>query len=334
MKNTIFRKLVISACALALSIVPALPALADDAPAEDQAPKISFRVTPVGERLSLDPGQVVDKKLSVTNQSQADSQVGLYAAPYTVQGRDYAANYSQDTPRTQISRWISFAAADDMTKQEEADQPTKFVYPIKAGETREFTYHITVPSDVANGGQYAIIFVESINTAQPSTTSSSVLTNYRIGIPILANVGGETRDGAEISDVKLPVFYIGGKTSLVTGSAVAKNTGNTDFPVNQQLEVKTLFGRTVFTDNTSNDVFPDSERDVNLEWKDTPLVGFFWATYTVTALDQTVTSTHLVIVMPIIAIIIMLLLLTATIIWLIITLRKRSELLAKREAKK
>ena len=304
----------------ALAIVAAPVALATDG----EAPQINFRVSPVGERIRLDAGEQIEKVLNITNQSDVDSRIRLYAAPYTVEGQNYDSNFSTETPRTQIHRWIEFDQTD-VTVVEEEGQPTKYEYPVAAQKTFTANYTITVPEDVADGGQYAIIFVESVSDAESSSDTTSIKTNYRIGVPILANIGGATRDGAEIIDLKLPVFFIGSNNRLITGSTVVRNTGNTDFPMVQTLEVKTIFGREVYKDSRSADVFPDTERAEKLAWEETPFIGIFWATYTVNALEQTSTSSHIVIVLPIFIVILIILLLTISIIWLILILGKRRE---------
>jgi len=275
----------------------------------------------------MNSGDAMEKEVRVTNQSGADTKVRVYATPYSVQGNDYSPNFSNETSRTQIARWINFDEGETGKTITDNDTP-KVEYPIAQGEEITVKYTIDVPKDSPNGGQYAVIFIESAGESG-NVTSSGINAVYRVGIIIMANINGVTRDGAEIRSTKIPIFYINNEKE-VRGDAIVANTGNTDIPFVQEFKISTLFGREVFTETKSFDVFPDTERANKLVWEDAPSIGIFKASYKVIGLDQVEERNTIIIIMPVFAIIILLLLLTTTIVWLIIVLRKRSIKKAKR----
>ena len=84
-----------------------------------------------------------------------------------------------------------------------------------------------------------------------------------------------------------------------------------------------FFGGTIFEDGKSYDVLPETTRDIETVWEDTPAFGIYRITSSISALDQTKSATKIVLIIPIFMIIILLMLLTITIAWFIILYRKR-----------
>jgi len=325
MRNRILS--VIFASILLLTGAAALPAFAADEGDNDASGSVGIKVSPVSERLLMNSGDKVEKTVRVTNQSGVDTKVRVYATPYSVQGNDYSPNFSNETSRTQLARWISFDEGE-IGKTITDNDVTKVEFPIEQGQEITVNYTINVPKDSPNGGQYAVIFIESAGESG-NVTSSGINAVYRVGIIIMSNINGVTRDGAEIRSTKIPMFYINNEKE-VRGDALVANTGNTDIPFVQEFKISTLFGREVFTETKSFDVFPDTERANKLVWEGAPSIGIFKASYKVIGLDQVEERSTFIIIMPAFAIIILLLLLTTTIVWLIIVLRKHSAKKARR----
>ena len=304
-----------------LSITPVLRVFAD----EDG--QVGLKVTPVSERVQLNSGETIDKEITVVNQNDADTKIRVYAAPYSVEGVDYSPNFSNDTVRNQIVRWIEFDSEEG--KVVDDDGVTKYEFPAPSQTEVKVSYSINVPDDAPDGGQYAVIFIESVNDENSSQGTSGISAVYRIGVIILANINGVTRDGAEIISTSFPFFYTSGDRRIIYGEATVKNTGNTDFPFTQTLKVSTIFGRELFNDSRSLEVFPETERTNRIEFADTPMIGIFKASYSVIILDQVQEKEQIVIVVPTFVLIILLVLLTIVIVWLIIFLRKRKMARAK-----
>ena len=106
-------------------------------------------------------------------------------------------------------------------------------------------------------------------------------------------------------------------------SATVENTGNTDFRATVSMKVEKLFGGSIFEDTKGFDVLPDTTRDVDLEWKDSPAFGIYRITSTVSAAGKEEKSTKIVLIVPVFVLIILFMLLTTAVVWFIIVLRKR-----------
>ncbi|MBQ3310205.1 hypothetical protein IJG73_02075 [Candidatus Saccharibacteria bacterium] len=281
---------------------------------EDTKPAIWLQISPVSERVVLEPGKSLDYQFNVENIGGEAFTYKVYATPYGVTNKTYELNFSTETERTQVSRWITFQDANGNFAQEVS-------YTIEPGTKQTIPYRISVPASIPDGGQYATIFAESIPSSAASQ-SSGIKTVSRVGLVIYGRSTGETVNDAEILDYQFNSFLTSGQ---VNSSATVKNSGNTDFETRYNLVVKSLFGKTIFEKKAVYDVLPDTERDVAVEWPETPLFGIFRITSTVTALDQSEDHTKIVLIIPLFILIIMLVLLTILVIWLIMIIRKRKE---------
>ncbi len=254
-------------------------------------------------------------RVAVKNIGKENFSYKIYTSPYVVSGSDYQLNFSEDaaTSYTQIARWITFLDDDGSYKKE----ITKNIAP---GETQEINYRITVPDDVPGGAQYAVIWAE-VTSAE---SGASVQTAPRTGTVVSGRSIGDTVQSAEISDYQFQRFSIGGS---LTAHAMIKNTGNTDFDAYYTYTAKTLFGKEVH-DPIKDTIatYPDTEYPVDVKWEDgLPFFGLLRVQFSVTAADQVIDETHLVLIMPVFVIILLILLLTVIIIWIIIINRKRKE---------
>ena len=294
---------------LVLGVVNVTPVYADDV-----KPSVWLQISPVSERVVLSPGQSLDYQFNVENIGGEAFSYKVYAVPYSVTNRTYELNFSTETERTQISRWITFRDAS-------GNFSTEATFTIEPASKQTIAYRISVPDSIPDGGQYATIFAESI-PANSAVQTSGIKTVSRVGLVIYGRSSGDTINDAEILDYKFDSFLTSGQ---VASTAVAKNNGNTDFEARYNLIVKSLFGKTIFEKKAVYDVLPDTERDISVEWPDTPLFGIFRITSSVTALDKTEDHTKIVLIIPLFILIIMLVLLTILIVWLIIIIRKRKE---------
>lgn len=288
-----------------------------DVYADDEAtkPAIWLQISPVSNRVSFSAGGEYDYSFSVSNIGSESFSYHVYAAPYSVTGEDYNVSFSNETNRTQISRWIQFYDSDGKLSSTAS-------FKINPGETQSVAYRVSVPDDIPSGGQYACIFAESDET-EGSVSGSGIKTVSRVGLIVYGRSSdGETIDSAAINNITIPTFMTSGK---ITAGATVKNEGNTDFEATFAVNIKSLFGRQLYEKNSSYNVLPDTERHIDMEWDETPFMGIFQVRYVVRALDQLEDVTRIVIIMPIFVIILAIILLTLIIIWIIILVRKRRE---------
>lgn len=304
------KKLLLAALGLfAFGMVNSAPVHADST-----APAVWLQVSPVSERVVLNPGQSLDYQFNVENIGSEAFTYKVYATPYSVTNKSYELNFSAENERTQISRWISF-------RDDAGNFVQEATFNIEPGDKQTIAYRVTVPGSVPDGGQYATIFAESIPKNSNSQTSG-IKTVSRVGLVVYGRSSGDTINEAEITDYKFDSFLTSG---AVSSDATVKNSGNTDFETRYKLIVKSLFGKTIFEKESVYDVLPDTERDVSVEWPDTPLFGIFRVTSSISALDKSEDHTKIVMIIPTFILIIMLVVLTILIVWLIMIIRKRKE---------
>ena len=276
-----------------------------------------MRIVPVANAISVEPGDVQNYQFTLENVGQEDFDFRLYTAPYNVTNEDYDVDFTTETSRSQITRWITFQ--DDSGSF--VSNPTM---TLKAGEKRNIIYRVTVPDDIPEGGQYCMIFAESI--PKESGTSDGVSVGIesvsRVSLIIIGHGAGDTKDVARITDFDVTGFYTSGS---VDAMAKVENTGNTDFLAVYSMTVDTIFGRNLYTSSNNFVVLPASERKFTTSWADAPLFGVFKVRYSVTALDVSKEEKHVVLILPVFMLVILLLLLTSISIWTIIWIRKRKE---------
>lgn len=254
----------------------------------EEKPAVWLQIQPTAVRMGLKPGDVVEQEFKVSNIGSGDFTFKVYAAPYSVIGDDYQNNFSNETNYTQISRWISFEQSE---------------YRLAVGEEQVVKFKVTVPEDVAAGGQYAVVFAEAEGDTGgmevSSSTGGSVKAVSRVGLVIYASVAGETRNESEIADFELPTMLFSFDAPDVTAHARVKNTGNVDFEAKYSLKVNYFFGGgEAYTEEKTYLIFPETERFVEMAWEGTPLLGFFNVTFSVTAGGKTEEVTKFVMVLP------------------------------------
>lgn len=274
-----------------------------------------IQVTPVSSRVILRPGQSLDYSMTVANIGTDKFGYSVYTAPYSIVDEDYNVSFSNETNRTQLSRWIKFINEDGSTTD-------NYKGSLEPGAKQTVNYRISVPEDVPAGGQYATIFAQTDSSESKDT--SGITTVSRIGLIVYGRTNGETNEKAEITDFAVSGFLNQGP---ITATSKVKNEGNTDIEAKYKFTVKSIFGNTLHEDEQAYNILPDTERRLNTEWGNTSPMGLFWVTYSVSssALESAREETKLVVILPIWMIVIMLILLTILIIWIIMLSRKRKE---------
>ena len=289
MKKQLLKTLIVAAFAAASVIVPSAPAFADS-----KKPAVWLQISPVANRVTLNPNDNLTYKMEVNNIGSKKFKFRVYAAPYSIANEAYEVSFSSETKRTQVSRWVTFNQNKDAKNDAEKDWKNEAVFELDPDQRQEVEYKITVPSDIPAGGQYATIFAESI--PGDAATSTGVRTISRVGLILYGRTNGETIEESTIEN----------------------------FTANMTMEISKIIGGEVAKIDNPYPIIPDAPtRHATLEWKETPVFGIFRVKTIITALDKRVEETKIVLILPVFIIIIMLVLLTIIIAWLIILIRKR-----------
>jgi hypothetical protein len=263
---------ILSGGLLAVAALLGLLSLPQSVHAEDEAdnPLSSIQLSPVSHRISLNADQTVDSSVKITNSGTNILSYRVYAAPYSVADLTYEADFDTQTDYTKLANWINF------------DQ-TEYL-DVPAGESREVVFHIVTPSDIPGGGQYAVVFVETLpDSSAAASEAASIQTVGRVGSLIYADLGGETRRLGELVSFSQPVWA----EADLKPTAQIRNDGNIDFTFTHNTVVKTLFGKEVFNGSISRSVLPGTIRTVTQEWTEAPALGLYLVSNQISFLGQT-----------------------------------------------
>lgn len=215
-------------------------------------------LSPTTHRLDIAPNATYDGSLTVINSGSDPLDIRVYAAPYQVQSEAYDPIFSKDTPRTQISRWITFDK--DSFKLEPKDQ-IKIPYKVKT------------PASIPDGGQYAAIFAET--NEKPD---GAIVRKKRVGMIIYAKADGETKEIGKTELAKPSMWHF---ASGLTVKQRLINEGNTDLTGDVKVRATNLSGDELFSNKQQKVVLPETTRSVPTEWQETPNIGIVKLTQSV-----------------------------------------------------
>lgn len=259
-----------------------------------------FTVTPMSQRISLEPGEVYTGSVTVVNPADSTSifKYSATVAPYGVVGSDYNADFISTGDRVQIVDWITIS------------EPSG---EIKPGDAKEVEFQIKVPNSAPAGGQYAAIMLSSNNEAD---VNDGVLVQnvFEIASLIYANVAGETVHEGEILENNVPGFVV---TTPIVTSALLNNTGNVHEDATFVLAVSDFFTGKVILPSEENEgryaeiIMPETERYTTRVISDLPAVGVVKVSQTINYNGQTSVVEKNVIICPVWLIILVLLILAA-----------------------
>lgn len=262
--------------AMAVAITPQLPVSA-----EESTPATWIQISPVSERVNLGCEQQHDGKFKVSNIGSEAFDFEVYANSYGVADMSYDPIFDKETTYTQLAGWISFSQ--------------KTYEGLEPGESVEVPYHISVPTDCPGGGQYAVLFAQTIPKGEISG-GMGLQTVSRVGELIFANMGGETRKTGEFISFKQNWWT----DEKISSTTVIENDGNVDFAVNQVFKIENLFGKEMYNSTTDKSILPESTREMVQTWEETPMIGLFRVTNQVSFIGKKpVDETKLVLVAPV-----------------------------------
>lgn len=291
----------------------------------------SLTLSPVSKTLQISSDSVYDDSISVTNDSDQVTTVSIYPKPYSYvyseQDDDYKLGFSHENTYTQISRWITIQDAS-------GNYVSQATYDLQPHENKSIGYKITTPNGIPAGGQYAVIFVQTVSK---KTETSGINTEASAGMVVYGHsTEGESITAASFRDVSIER---GVKTGMdengkdivrdnFYGTAKVKNEGNTDFYARGVLKATPIIGFSSY-ETPGNEgtvsIIPESERVVADEWEDRPDFGIYHVSWSVTAGDKTETVERVVLLISPLSGFLIILCLTLIIVGVIMLIKKRKE---------
>lgn len=248
-----------------------------------KTPNATLQASPAFQQIQLNPNTTHHGVFSIQNTGSEPLDFTLSIYPYQVSGVDYNVDLATTNSRTKITDWIKFDYLEGT---------------IEPRSTKDIPYTITVPSDVASGGQYAVLSAETKDFAD-NETDSNIKVVGSVGMVLFAQISGDTQKSGSLTESKVNPFLING--SIVTETTIS-NSGNIDFPVETSLRITKIFNNRVVYDNSDDPnikyILPETSRLIIDTWQDTPKIGIFKVAKSVSFLDQSFSEEKIVIVCP------------------------------------
>lgn len=271
----------LSLVALALGLVLA-GSVSRSAFAEDSPSTVYASISPMIQRMNLDPDSTYKNSITVYNPSSNRMKVKMHVEPYSVEDINYAPIYSVRNAYTQIASWVTFL-----------DDEEFFIEPYNSVIVN---YAIDVPKDAPGGGQYAVIFADCEN----ANAGESVQAEASAGTILIARVNGETRLTGEIKNTKIPRFLL---APPVSATATFTNSGNVDADATMTLKIENYFSGELIYDGSSDPlektILPDTTRELTVSWANVPRLGVLKVTLNTEFMGDAEVKSRIVFVAPI-----------------------------------
>lgn len=247
----------------------------------------SLTVMPMSQEVTLTPGETYTGSITVANPDTSTSALSYVAsiAPYGVTGTSYDIDLFSETSRTDMVHWLSIDNASGT---------------LAPNDTVDIHFTITVPSDAAPGGQYAVIKVAQKDSAT-ANDGLSVGNVYEAASIIYGNVVGEVVREGSVTSQFTPNFVT---TPEFTSTATIENHGTTHEDALVSFVITNAFnGSTIYPHSSSDTginevIMPDTTRELTYNFKDMPAVGVINVTQTIEYNGQTYTNTQNVFICP------------------------------------
>ena len=232
--------------------------------------KIGFSMSPMNQKIILNPGEVYNGSFKISNPSrnELDFAYEVSVQPFYVDD-NYTINYNNNGDYNQMVSWTSVDSMDGV---------------LSPNETDIINFTINVPNSAPAGGQYASIMVQSKSNSPNDSEGIGLNLTQGMAIAhiIYAEIAGTTERKGEITNVNVPSFLL---TGDIKASSQIKNTGNVHADGKYTLQVFPLFSNEeIYTNEESGEsytILPDRTFYNETIWSNTPPIGIFNVVYTV-----------------------------------------------------
>lgn len=243
------RKVVASLLTVGLLVLPATPAIAQ------QANGSGLSISPTRTELSIKPGQAGTVSITLKNVTK-----GAVNAKAIV--NDFEADNDTGEPKL----------ITDDTKQSAASIRNFLLglddIPLKAGEQKDIVIPVQIPSDASPGAYYGVIRYQAIPVSDGSQGAGQVALTASVGSLVLIEVPGNITEKIQITSVKP---YLNGTSGTIftkkpnqVGIHI-KNLGNSFAKPFGQVQIQNMSGKQVYSYELNNstprgNILPNAER--------------------------------------------------------------------------
>lgn len=210
--------------------------------------------TPSSAELSIAPGKSISASLEIINQGSDSFGVKTSVAPYHVEGIEYDPQFTQLPGTVDASKWVRLEPLAATT--------------LAPGKLVHVNYEVRVPVNTPPGGYYAVIFAQTM----PTANGGGVVAHNRVGEILYLTVAGKVHRQGEVVAGHVNRINLSGDLNVPT---LVRNTGGVHFKTKVTVSIKNLFGSTVFKQHNERYVLPQTERQITIEWKNLAPLGIY-----------------------------------------------------------
>jgi len=209
----------------------------------------ALTITPTRFEVSGNPGDVLDEKLTLTNETaNVESYYSSYAN-FEAQGESGSPAFVD--PKNDLGTWITTGVSS---------------VSLAPGEQKVVPFKITIPKDAEPGGHFAVIFFGT----SPSTTQNGVGVGSKTGILVLLSVNGDVKEVAGLlnfNTIDKQFFY---KTLPVSFEYRFRNDGGDRVKPEGVISIRdTVFFPADYlnANPVEGNVLPNSTRKISVDWQ-------------------------------------------------------------------
>lgn len=218
-----------------------------------------IKIIPAQIEEGVDPGDVINETITITNVSDEDDQYFLFRRNIKgVEAGGVPIFAESDTEVTgyEITEWIDLQ-----------DEPLF----IPAGGSVDFDLQINVPENATPGSHFGGLFVSK---EPPKLREIGAGVGYEVAVIISIRISGDILDSTRIRSFSTDKLFYG--TKDVNFVAKIENQGNILVRPRGPLTITSMFGgnpAVILINDSQAGVFPGSVRDLQFSWNEEGL-GF------------------------------------------------------------
>ncbi|MCC7357457.1 hypothetical protein IT408_03030 [Candidatus Uhrbacteria bacterium] len=227
-------------------------------------PASALTVSPTIFDETTNPGSSLKGTITLTNETDAPQTYYTSVQNFVAEGEDGRQKFLSETDKTGLATWL---------------KPGVPSLSLKAGESRDVSWSLDLPSSAEPGGHYAAVF---FSTQPPSETGVTVGIGAKLGVLFLVNVNGEVKENAVIESFRVTEgdsAFGGVQTSFLSHIPAdfelrIRNQGSVHLKPSGTIDIQSIFGRKAASVNVNpldSKILPNSIRRVRSVWGPTDL---------------------------------------------------------------
>ncbi len=235
-------------------------------------------VTPPLKEISINAGQSFSDTIKVSNPTNSTLNIAVSYQDFFSKSEDGTPSFSDLNSSYSLAKWIT------------SDKS----FTLNSGETKDFSYTISVPANAEPGGHYGVIFFTPALVSGSATTASGVTTIAKIGSLLMVTVPGTIVYDGEISSFSTNQNLYTNSKNIIDFTTRFANLGTNHVKPTGTIVIKNMFGAQVanlIVNENQGNVLPQSIRQFTNEWSKNYGFGWYKAQVNLTyANNQNLTS--------------------------------------------